>query len=70
MIKITVFCDQCGKKIRTMINPDLPPSSVRCACGARYDLKLTSGTETNTAYGSSGSGSPQETPQPTRARAI
>mgnify|MGYP006281471467 CR=1 FL=1 len=70
MIKITVFCDRCGKKIRSEFDPDLPPSSVRCTCGARYELELTSGTESKTFYGNSGSGSGGGTPQPTRARAI
>jgi hypothetical protein len=70
MIKISVFCNQCGKKVKTEIDPDLPPSSVRCTCGARFELELTSGTESSTAYGGSGSGSESTAPQPTRARSI
>ena len=70
MIKIAVFCEQCGRKTHRSIDPDLPPSSVRCRCGAQFDLKLSSDTESKTSYGSPGGGGTGKGTHAESARAL
>lgn len=40
MIQLTVFCQDCGRTLRRPVDPDCPPSHLRCICGARFPLQL------------------------------
>ncbi len=40
MIVLSVFCRSCGEHIEEEVDEQFPPSSIHCACGARYRLKI------------------------------
>jgi len=56
-MQITVFCQQCGRTIRRTVDPDCPPSHLRCLCGAQFPLQLEEPEPRFNFSGSSDSGS-------------
>lgn len=40
MLDLTVFCQECGRRVHRRVDENCPPSCIRCVCGARFPLKL------------------------------
>ena len=40
MVKLSVVCSRCGKRMQRVVDLDCMPSGLRCACGAYFPLRV------------------------------
>jgi len=40
MTVVTFQCSTCGKRVRKVVEEELPPVFLRCVCGAKFPLTV------------------------------